>query len=95
MRTWITTATPAPTTVNYTQGGASYVLTAAETTALFNQFTAFVQKYRNEEAACIADLVSATPTILTYDDVDARFAAARSTEEKTAERPIPQMALPS
>jgi hypothetical protein len=91
LATWIMTASPPPTTVNYTQGGDSYLLTAAETTALFNQFTVLVQKYRNEEAACIADLVSATPTILTYDDVDARFAAA-SIKEKTAERPLPQMA---
>ena len=91
LATWITTATPAPTTVNYTQGGDHYVLTAAEATAMFNQFTAFVQKYRNEEATCIADLVSASPTILTYADVDARFAAAVRAGEQTAERPIPQM----
>jgi hypothetical protein len=76
LATWVLTATPAPAMVNYTQGGDHYVLTAAEATELFNQFTALVQMYRDVEAACILDLVSPTPTILTYADVDARFSAA-------------------
>jgi hypothetical protein len=92
LATWVVTASPTPTTVNYTQGGDHYLLTAAEATKLFNQFTAYVQKYRDVEAACITDLVSASPTILTYADVDARFSAALVRDEKTAERPLSTVA---
>jgi hypothetical protein len=44
-----------------------------------------IQNARQIEGNCITDLKSATPTILTYADVDARFAGVRM--RKTIVRP--------
>jgi hypothetical protein len=67
--------TLAPTAmIDFTQTGTHYQLTAAEMISLFNQFSALIQQCRTLEAACIADLNSASPTILKYADVDSRFA---------------------
>jgi hypothetical protein len=73
LATWA--ATVAPTTpVNFTQENVCYPITAKDATDMFNQLMSHVQNARNVEAACITDLNSATPTILTYADVDAKFA---------------------
>lgn len=64
--------------IDFTQGGNHYLLTAREMTQLFNQFSALIQQCRTIEANCIADLNSATPTILTYADVDAKFAGVET-----------------
>ena len=74
-------ATLSPTdTIDFTQDGAHYPLQASEVATMFAAMNVQIQQGRTIEAACIADLNSATPTLLTYDDVDARFA---SLEAKT------------
>jgi hypothetical protein len=73
LATWA--ASVAPTTaVNFTQDNVCYPITAQDVIDMFNQTMAHVQACRNIEADCIADLNSGSPTILTYDDVDAKFA---------------------
>jgi hypothetical protein len=68
-------ATLAPTAaIDFTQNNTHYPLTAAEMISLSNQFGALIQQCRTIEAACIADLTGATPTIKVYADVDAKFA---------------------
>jgi hypothetical protein len=62
------------TTLDFTQDGVAYKITAKDAIDMNNQIVALVQQARGVESACIADLTSATPTIFTYDDVDARFA---------------------
>lgn len=72
-------ATLPPTQIiDFTQTGTHSQLTAAEMQALFNQFSALIQQCRSIEAQCIFDLNSASPTILHYADVDAKFASVRS-----------------
>jgi hypothetical protein len=64
----------APTTaIDFTQDGVHYVLTAAEVGTVFSQMQSQIQQARTIEGQCLADLTSATPTILTYADVDAKF----------------------
>jgi hypothetical protein len=63
--------------ISFTQDNVAYSLTRNEATDLFNQVMAQVQAARAIEADCIADLNSPTPTILTYEDVDAKFAGVR------------------
>lgn len=68
-------ATLSPTdTIDFTQDGVAYQITAGDVINMNNQIIAQAQAARTIEAQCIADLNSATPTILTYDDVDAKFA---------------------
>jgi hypothetical protein len=68
-------STLAPTTVlNFTQSNVLYKITAQEVITLSNQIGAHVQAARDAEAVCLTDLALATPTILTYADVEARFA---------------------
>jgi hypothetical protein len=62
--------------IDFTQGSVHYALTAQDIINVNTQINALVQKYRSVEATCIVDLNSPTPTLLTYDDVDATFAAA-------------------
>jgi hypothetical protein len=62
------------TVLNFTQGGVAYKITAKDAVDMNNQIVALVQQARGVESVCIADLTSGAPTILTYDDVDARFA---------------------
>jgi hypothetical protein len=72
-------STLAPTdVVDFTQGSVHYPLTAAECTTLNTNVNNFVQQCRTVEGQCIDDLTSASPTILTYDDVDAKFSGLRS-----------------
>jgi hypothetical protein len=72
-------ATLAPTdTISFTQDGVAYQMTAQDAIDLNTQMTALAQQCRTVEAECLADLTGATPTILTYDDVEARFAGLRS-----------------
>jgi hypothetical protein len=62
------------TVLDFTQDGVAYSITAQDAIDMNNQIVALIQQCRTIEAACIADLISASPTIVTYDDVDARFA---------------------
>jgi hypothetical protein len=68
-------ATLAPTApLDFTQANVHYAITAQEAIDMFNAIQAHNQQARTVEAQCIADLNLATPTILTYADVDTRFA---------------------
>jgi len=88
LATWAATVTP-ETPVNFTQGGTAYPITAAECIAMFGEFTTLIQDGRNIEAECLADLDSGAPTILSYEDVDARFAGSLRSAGETARRPWP------
>jgi hypothetical protein len=80
---YVTSASIDPAAVlNFTQDGVAYDITAQDAIDMNNQIVALVQQARATEAACIADLTSATPTILTYDDVDARFAGLSRSRKK-------------
>jgi hypothetical protein len=68
--------------LSFTQDGVAYSITAQDAVDMNNQIVAQVQQCRAIEAACIADLTSASPTILTYDDVDARFAGLSRSRKK-------------
>jgi hypothetical protein len=59
--------------INYTQNNVAYQLTTTDMKNLNTQINAMVQQYRTLEAACIADLSLATPTLKTYANVDAKF----------------------
>jgi hypothetical protein len=65
------------TPISFTQDGAAYPITAKDAIAMNNQITAAIQNGRAIEAQCIVDLTSATPTLLTYEDVEAKFATLR------------------
>jgi hypothetical protein len=60
--------------LNFTQDNVLYPITAQEAIDMFHALMTHIQDCRNIEANCITDLDSATPTLLTYDDVDAQFA---------------------
>jgi hypothetical protein len=60
--------------LNFTQDNVTYAITAQDAIGMFNAVLAHVQACRNIETDCITDLNSASPTIATYDDVDAKFA---------------------
>jgi hypothetical protein len=80
---YVTSASIDPATVlNFTQDGVAYSITAQNAIDMNNQIIALIQDCRATEAACIADLISASPTILTYDDVDARFAGLSRSRKK-------------
>jgi hypothetical protein len=80
---YVVSASVALTTVfDFTQDGVGYKITAQNAIDMNNQIAALVQECRTIEAACIADLTSASPTILTYDDVDARFAGVSRSRKK-------------
>ena len=64
--------------IDFTQDGVAYQFQAGDAADLNTQVNAFIQQCRTIEAQCLADLTSATPTILTYDDVEVRFAGLRS-----------------
>jgi hypothetical protein len=64
--------------IDFTQGGVAYQFQAGQAADLMTQVNAFVQQCRSMEATCIADLTSASPTILTYADVEAKFTGLRS-----------------
>jgi hypothetical protein len=71
-------STLAPTTViDFTQNSIHYPLQASECATLNMNVNNFVQQCRTIEAQCLTDLNSTTPTILTYDDVDAKFSGLR------------------
>jgi hypothetical protein len=71
--------TLAPTDlIDFTQNNVAYQITAQEAINLNVQVQTLIQNARTTEAACIADLNAATPTILTYADVEARFSGLRS-----------------
>jgi len=63
------------TLIDFTQDGIAYQFPASDVADLNTQVNAHVQGARTIEAECITDLTSATPTILTYEDVEARFSA--------------------
>ena len=65
------------TAIDFTQNKVHYPLLASECATLFNAVNAFIQQCRTIEANCIVDLNSASPTILTYADVDAKFSGLR------------------
>jgi hypothetical protein len=68
--------TLAPTDpIDFTQSGVHYPITAQDVININNQFNSVAQKYRTVEANCLADLNSATPSLMTYDQVDAQFEA--------------------
>jgi hypothetical protein len=62
--------------IDFTQNNVHYPLTAQDVINMNNQFNTLSQKHRSTEASCLADLNSASPTLLKYEDVDGRFAAA-------------------
>jgi hypothetical protein len=64
--------------IDFTQDGVAYKIQAGNIADLNNQVNAFVQSCRTTEAACLADLASATPTIATYADVEAQFSGLKS-----------------
>jgi hypothetical protein len=72
--------------VNFTQDNIDYPLTAAECQTLFLQFSQLLETCRSEEATCLADLNSATPTIKTYADVEARFTSVAGRYRKDTGR---------
>lgn len=61
------------TPIDFTQNNIHYPITAAEAIAMFNQVTAHQQQCRTIEANVIKDQNLATPTLLTYADVDNQF----------------------
>jgi hypothetical protein len=71
---------PGTTTIDFIQDGVHNQITATDAIAISNQISALIQQCRTIEAACIADLNSPTPTILTYADVDTRFAGVARTK---------------
>jgi len=80
---YVVSASVALTTAfDFTQDGIAYAITAQDAIDMNNQIVALTQQCRTIEAACIADLNSATPTILTYDDVDARFVGVSRSRKK-------------
>jgi Domain of unknown function (DUF4376) len=64
--------------ISFTQNNVAYAITAKDAIDMFHAMMAHVQSCRDIEADCIADLDSASPTILTYADVDARFAGVKA-----------------
>jgi hypothetical protein len=61
------------TSIDFTQDGVHYALLASEVPTMFTQVYALIQQARTIEAACIADQNLATPTMLTYADIDNKF----------------------
>ena len=76
---------PTSAPISFTQNNVLYTITAQEAMNLSKQMSQLIQNARQIEGNCITDLKSATPTILTYADVDARFAGVRM--RKTIVRP--------
>ena len=70
------------TILDFTQDGVGYKITAQDAIDMNNQIVALIQQCRTIEAACITDITSGSPTILTYDDVDARFAGVARARKK-------------
>jgi hypothetical protein len=64
--------------IDFTQDGIAYQFPASDAADLNNQVNAFVQNCRTTEAQCLADLGSASPTIATYADVEARFSGLKA-----------------
>jgi hypothetical protein len=64
--------------IDFTQDGIAYQFQAGQAADLNTQVNAFVQQCRSTEAQCLADLSSATPTLLTYKDVEAQFSTLKS-----------------
>lgn len=64
--------------VDFTQDSTSYQFPASDAIDLNKTVNAFIQQCRTTEAQCLADLNSATPTILTYEDVEAKFAGLKA-----------------
>jgi hypothetical protein len=77
LATFAATLAPADN-VDFTQDSVAYQFQAREAEDLNNQVNAFVQQCRTTESACLADLSSGSPTIQTYDDVDAKFATLKA-----------------
>jgi hypothetical protein len=63
--------------ISFTQNNASETITAGDAIDLFNQMLAQVQAARAIEAECISDLTSGSPTLKTYEDIEAKFTGAR------------------
>ena len=81
-------ATLSPTDpIDFTQDGIHYPLQASEVVALFAAINGLIQQARTIEAACIADQNLPTPTMLTYDDIDAQFASLESRTLRAAKKP--------
>jgi hypothetical protein len=66
------------TVIDFTQGGVGYQFQASQAADLMTKVNAFVQQCRTVENQCLTDLGSATPTILTYADVEAKFAGLKA-----------------
>jgi hypothetical protein len=64
--------------ISFTQDGIAYAITAQEAIDMFDAVINQIQSGRDIEADCIADLSGATPTLKTYDDIDAQFAGLKS-----------------
>ena len=69
---------PTADVISFTQDGAAYTITAGDAISLNSQMTTLAQQSRTVEAECLTDLGSDTPTILTYEDVEARFAGLQA-----------------
>lgn len=72
------TTVPNTTTINFTQNGIAYQFTASQVADLHTQVNGFLQQCRTVESQCLADLNSASPTILLYSDVEAKFSGLKS-----------------
>jgi hypothetical protein len=72
--------------IDFTQDGVAYSLTAQDVIDMNNQFSAQAQTCRTIEAQCLADLNSASPTITTYEDVEARFAGVKGKKGKKGKK---------
>ncbi|MCP3475160.1 DUF4376 domain-containing protein [Bradyrhizobium sp. CCGUVB1N3] len=64
--------------IDFTQAGVAYRITAQDAIDMNTQIAALVQQCHTIEAQCLTDLNSGSPTILTYEDVEARFSGLRA-----------------
>ena len=62
------------TMINFTQDGVAYTVKAKDVANMFSTFHTHLQSSRDIETACLYAIGDGA--ILTYDDVDAKFAAA-------------------
>ena len=76
-------ATVAVTTaIDFTQDNIHYPITAQDAIDMNASLGSFIQQCRTMEASCITDLNSASPTIVTYADVDTKFTGLRALNVK-------------
>jgi hypothetical protein len=70
-----TASIPDTEIISFTQNAVAYPLQASHVEPLLTTIYTRNQQARDLEKSCLDDLNSETPTILTYDEIDLRFAA--------------------